>query len=57
MIEKLKEVKELIEAGKLEEAKALIDEVIADAEKVSGEISLMKDTIGGGGVSFPPIKK
>lgn len=51
--EKLNEAKALIDAGKKEEAKALIDEVIAVIPEKSAELSDNKPTIGGGGSGLP----
>lgn len=57
MIEKLNEAKALIDEGKLEEAKAKIDEVIAATPAEANDNGKdEKPTIGGGGVDMP-IKK
>lgn len=56
MKEKWLKVKSLIDEGKLEEAKALIDEIIASIPETSAEQGDEKPTIGGGAIDFP-IKK
>lgn len=60
MLEKWIEVKELIKAGKYDEALAKIDEVIAATPSEAKEDDKGKDdekpTIGGGGSGLP-IKK
>lgn len=56
MKEKLSNVKSLIDEGKLEEAKALIDEIVASIPENSAEQDDEKTTIGGGAIDFP-IKK
>lgn len=58
MIEKLNEAKALIDEGKLAEAKAKIDEVIAAVESVEPAKAGDDDKpIIGGGNSGLPIKK
>lgn len=54
--EKLNEAKALIDAGKYEEAKAKLDEVIAYGRKQDTDLSDDKPTIGGGGVDLPNKK-